>query len=444
MPRDRSTLTFLIAFAVIGLGFLASTFYAETRSSAIDEEVTSVAKNSMPSVTHLVAARGALRHLEVAAERLARTPPAQRDVPEHSLVVARTELDDAIRGELETPDYAGEREAADVAQRDVRDLERLLDGWERAPADEGAAADVEVHAAVDRADEALERWLAVNTDGGRKGVRRIIEIREHSMAIAMALDVACLALTIAAAMVAMRALRRRQEVEEANAKSLVERADELELFAKRVAHDLLSPLSALTYSLHAFKAAGASDPKLKEALGRAKACVVRAQTMVDGIFEFARSGASPVTEGRASVREAIDGVVEAVKGSETEVVVLAFEDAHVACSNGVLLSILDNLVRNAVKFMSDSSLKRVTLRVTSRDESVHIDVEDTGPGVPGGMEARIFDAYVRADGVTQPGLGLGLATVKRLCEAYGGRVGVTSTAGSGSTFWFELPRRQAA
>jgi signal transduction histidine kinase len=46
---------------------------------------------------------------------------------------------------------------------------------------------------------------------------------------------------------------------------------------------------------------------------------------------------------------------------------------------------------------------------------------------------------VRAEGVTQPGLGLGLATVKRFCEAHGGEVGVRGTAG-GSAFWFTLPK----
>ena len=52
---------------------------------------------------------------------------------------------------------------------------------------------------------------------------------------------------------------------------------------------------------------------------------------------------------------------------------------------------------------------------------------------------RIFEPYVRGEGVTVPGLGLGLATVKRLVVAHGGAVGVESGPGEGACFWVELP-----
>jgi signal transduction histidine kinase len=103
-----------------------------------------------------------------------------------------------------------------------------------------------------------------------------------------------------------------------------------------------------------------------------------------------------------------------------------------------------NLMRNAVKYMSDSAVKRITVRVVPRKNAVRIEVEDTGPGVPDGLQTKIFEPYVRAEGVTQPGLGLGLATVKRFCEAHGGDVGVRSQPGQGSVFWFTLPKTQAS
>jgi signal transduction histidine kinase len=441
MKLDRTSLNFVVSFIVIGVGFLASTLYAESRSTAIDREVAEIVKNSIPSVANLVVARGALRHLEVASERLARVPPEQRATTVRLLSMARRDLDRAVDAELLTPDYEGEHAILEEAKKDILELEALVDQEMMSPSQEGDAADAALHASVDQTDDAIERWLAVNAEGGKLGVYRIIAVRRDSMTLAMALDAICIALSMMAAGLALRALRRRAEVEESNVRFLAERADELEIFAKRVAHDLLSPLSSLSFSLQAFKRAAEVDPKLAQALARARGCISRAQSMVDGIFEFARSGASAVQGGRADVRDIVQSVTEEVRGSATDadLVVEDFEDWTVACSPGVLMSVLANLVRNAVKFTSDSSLKQITMRVRRDGDNVQVEVEDTGPGVPDGMEEAIFRPYVRGDGVTQSGLGLGLATVKRLCEAHQGSVGVRSSIGRGAVFWFTLP-----
>ena len=103
-------------------------------------------------------------------------------------------------------------------------------------------------------------------------------------------------------------------------------------------------------------------------------------------------------------------------------------------------SIFSNLLRNAVKYLGDGSEKRVTIRALVADENVRVEVEDTGPGLSAELAAHVFEPYVRAPNNTRPGLGLGLATVRRFVNAHRGHVGVSSSPGSGSTFWFELPR----
>ena len=85
-------------------------------------------------------------------------------------------------------------------------------------------------------------------------------------------------------------------------------------------------------------------------------------------------------------------------------------------------------------------LPRVNIRVTDHGDFVRFEVEDTGPGIPAAIEDTLFQPYVRGDGATQPGLGLGLATVKRFCETHGGSVGARSNAGRGSLFYFTLPK----
>lgn len=106
---------------------------------------------------------------------------------------------------------------------------------------------------------------------------------------------------------------------------------------------------------------------------------------------------------------------------------------------GVLTSVVSNLAHNAVKYMGEREVRRVTVRAVEREAFVRLEVEDTGPGIPSDALDDIFLPYVRGRTHGKEGLGLGLATVKSLCEAHGGRVGVRSGVGQGSVFWIELP-----
>ena len=70
-------------------------------------------------------------------------------------------------------------------------------------------------------------------------------------------------------------------------------------------------------------------------------------------------------------------------------------------------------------------------------------MEDTGPGLSPELVKQAFDPYVRGTRTTEPGLGLGLATVRRLVDGHDGRYGVSSQLGEGALFWFELPAEHA-
>jgi signal transduction histidine kinase len=65
-------------------------------------------------------------------------------------------------------------------------------------------------------------------------------------------------------------------------------------------------------------------------------------------------------------------------------------------------------------------------------------VEDNGPGIAPEHQDQIFRLFTRLDGERFPGTGLGLTIVQKGVERMGGRVGVESTLGQGSRFWFEL------
>ena len=82
------------------------------------------------------------------------------------------------------------------------------------------------------------------------------------------------------------------------------------------------------------------------------------------------------------------------------------------------------------------------IRAAVADGQFLVAVSDTGPGIREEDQQRIFEEFQQADGSsTRPkdGTGLGLTIAKRIVELHRGRVGVTSSPGQGSTFWFALP-----
>jgi signal transduction histidine kinase len=143
------------------------------------------------------------------------------------------------------------------------------------------------------------------------------------------------------------------------------------------------------------------------------------------------------------VREVVTATLADVESyaaeRQIEAVAEPVPDVTAACSTGVLCSILSNLVRNAIKFMGDRPVRRVTVRAEPHGDEVRIEVQDTGPGIPAALQESMFDRYLRGPRVREAGLGLGLATVRRLVEAHGGRVTVRTAEGEGSTFRVTLP-----
>lgn len=112
-----------------------------------------------------------------------------------------------------------------------------------------------------------------------------------------------------------------------------------------------------------------------------------------------------------------------------------------------LRQILLNLVENALKFTERGSIHVEVNVLTAAVPTWRIEVRDTGIGIAAETLPRLFRPFTQADISTTRrygGTGLGLAISKRFVELMGGTIGVGSTLGKGSTFWFELPLRVAA
>jgi signal transduction histidine kinase len=106
---------------------------------------------------------------------------------------------------------------------------------------------------------------------------------------------------------------------------------------------------------------------------------------------------------------------------------------------GKLKQVILNLLTNAVKYNRENGQITMLLEVT--DQVGRVSVTDTGKGIPPEAMARMFEKFYRVPDTenTTSGTGLGLPIAKRMVEGMGGEMGVTSTAGVGSTFYFTLP-----
>jgi signal transduction histidine kinase len=426
--RWRPVIWLFAGLAVVLAGFVAETTLMLSSDRRLAGEAAALRSNALPSASEMVAARSALTRMALCTGRLDALPRVFDCVAR-----ARSDVDRAfVSYSSRLPNYAGEKQIVDDARGQLTALDQQLEGSRRLPAVARVPADL--LDAIQRSDEALGRLAVFNSRHARAHAARIAELRRSSAWMEIALGSAALAIAAAATLLAVRATQR-------HTRFLEERARELEGFAGTMAHDVLSPLTAVGAAVPMMQTLHPEDPDTQRLASRALSAVRRVRMLVDHLLAFARAGAE-ATSGRSDAQEA---VVAAARELEEEAaaagVALSVElddPGKVDCAPGILASILFNLAGNAIKYMGGARDRRVILRACHDDQWVRFEVEDTGPGVPPEFQETIFRPFVRLD-ARRAGLGLGLATVQRLVHGHRGRVGVHSRPGHGALFWFELP-----
>jgi len=434
--------TLILSFFAVALAFVASTAAAEYSEIEIADAAKQITSNAAPSIQYLAALRGDLRRFTLLADdevdrgsdRLAGPAPPE-------LLAARQGIDRAWASYRALPTFPHERGLWPEAERAKVEVEASLveldDDMARADWPSARVVlETKVKPAADRLDASARALIDLDAMEGAQLARHIEALGRHSVWLAFSLDGISVLLAVLAALAIRRLVRRYATITE-------RRTDELEHFAGRVAHDVLGPLGAATLALEAAERDLANDARSRRVIAAGKSGLRRARLIADGLLEFARAGAQGAPGARADVLEVVRAVMEEVEPSAKDrgitLQVEAVQPGEVACSPGILASIVSNLVRNAVKYIGDGPRRRVTVRARPVAGRVRIEVEDNGRGLPPELGDSVFEPYVRGAGSNEPGIGLGLATVKKITEAHGGKVDVRSVPGLGCRFGVELP-----
>jgi len=228
---------------------------------------------------------------------------------------------------------------------------------------------------------------------------------------------------------------------------------ELQDFAHIAAHDLKTPLRAIT-TLAEWISADCADKLDGQGKEHVRLLVTKAKQMaalIDDILRYARLGRElagksdpALCRTELDLNTVVAALVAEIAPPGNIQVNVESTLPTLTCSKTHIIQIFQNLIGNAVKYM-DKPDGRIVVGCAEQDGFWRFSVADNGPGIERRYFEKIFQMFqtlAPRQGVESNGIGL--AIVKKLVELNGGRVWVESTPGQGSTFFFTLPRRMGA
>ncbi|WP_199730858.1 hybrid sensor histidine kinase/response regulator [Luteimonas sp. 100069] len=226
-------------------------------------------------------------------------------------------------------------------------------------------------------------------------------------------------------------------------------------FLATMSHEIRTPLNGITPMLDLLMHAQLA-PDHAELVRTAYLSSQQMQRIVDDILDYSKleSEKLDLEVTGFNLRELMDGVIQVMeraaqtKGLRLGLQIEAGVRLPVRGDPVRLRQVLGNLISNAVKFTDRGSVAVSVRRIgeTVAQHQLRFEVRDTGIGISPEGRSRLFQAFSQADASTTRlygGTGLGLAISRRIVDLMGGRIGVDSEPGAGSTFWFEIPLLKA-
>jgi two-component system, sensor histidine kinase and response regulator len=241
--------------------------------------------------------------------------------------------------------------------------------------------------------------------------------------------------------------KQKRELQESyqQLKELEELRDNL---VHMIVHDMRSPLMGMTAYLDLLTnfEKDTLSPTAAQYLAAAEASTSALLEMVTSLLDISRMEASrlPLNLIECDLGEIISevlGKLGPLKSRREINVDVPRTSLRVTADRQLIIRVIQNLTGNALNFTAENG--RIRIGAQQAGTHVRVVVEDNGPGIPPAYRQKIFQKFAQVEARKEGkrcSSGLGLTFCKLAVEAHGGRIGVDSDEGKGSTFWFELPR----
>ncbi len=233
---------------------------------------------------------------------------------------------------------------------------------------------------------------------------------------------------------------------EQKTRELTRSNEELQQFAYVASHDLQEPLRMISSytQLLGRRYGDRLDGDAQEFMGFIVDGAARMKQLIEDLLAYSRVGthgkAFRPTDSGAAVQKALANLRAAIESSTGTVTHDPLPTIN--ADEFQLVQLFQNLIGNALKFKGTET-PRVHISVNEQADTWTFGVKDNGIGIDGEYFDRIFMVFQRLHSRTDyPGTGIGLAICKKVVDRHGGRLWIESGVGSGSTFWFTVPKKE--
>ncbi|QRK06168.1 PAS domain S-box protein [Archangium violaceum] len=214
-----------------------------------------------------------------------------------------------------------------------------------------------------------------------------------------------------------------------------------------VSHDLRSPLSMIQMGADQLlsESRGREQPEFtSRTAAKIRRASVRMIHLIRDLLDFSsiEAGQLRIEVSNHDAGELVTELLEELQPNAGEKGIRLERETEpssliVRCDRERIVQVFSNLLGNAIKFTGEGG--SVMIRTRREGDQAVFSVSDTGPGIPEEDLSHIFDRYWQVNRGTRESFGLGLAISKAIIESHGGKLGVESRVGQGTTFFFTLP-----